>query len=141
MARYTSTCRPLQQQLTVSSNLVTSKVGFNGDTVLSKAVYEDSKSISGTCSTDAMRVMVLMKRKEEEEVRLLERRNMSQGTWSKFPWHPTLLTINNTTPFAVMMHRILHVLIRSTADTHDILIRSASSVLRLHVNNSMMSRK
>jgi hypothetical protein len=47
----------------------------------------------------------------------------------------------NTTPFAVMMHRILHVLMRSTVDTHDILIRSASSVLRLHVNNSMMSRK
>jgi len=50
-------------------------------------------------------------------------------------------TTNNTTPFAVMMHRILHVLMRSTVDTHDILIRSASSVLRLHVNNFMMSRK
>jgi hypothetical protein len=123
-----------------SSSLNTSEVSFIEGTLVSQAVCEYSKGNFIIRSPDATRVMVLMESKEEE-VRLLERRNMSQGTWSKFPWHPTLLTINNTTPFAVMMHRILHVLIRNTADTHDILIRSASSVLRLHVNNSMMSRK
>lgn len=107
-----SICRPLRQRSTVLSSLDRLGRGSIGSTVLNQALRKYSESIRSISSPDSMRVVVFMRR-DGEEVRLPERRNMSQGISFLHQIPLAYCTINTTTSLPAML-RIHHAIHLST---------------------------